>query len=524
MGQQFKSHSLSQAAEGAQSLIALKQYSSAAKAEGEPNEVRYIWLTTRLNTSGLGRMQGENIEERILQTLQRHVAEPYALQRAKSRERSDSAWATMRVDFKRVVLRIKKPNKTIPTRYAYHFEINLSLQVPRGFASNWQSWTLTYRDEQAPEENLAVNNAFWRRFGEALPSLVLSDEKVLNSLPQRLSFNPAVFTPDAKPYIAAEDQEYFADACVLSSSEGQYLLHFLYAPKSRPLAFQASKILGLHCSKRATFIASARAANSLDLIYQPKTSTHAWKSRIPFDTKAGLSKLHFLLQDSYLCLYNKQDVEEAKSFRIYCLNPSSGVPLWEAYSASASLRAMTVHGENLVLALEQGIYVFNPEGDLLSHRVWETSKATLHWSPARYCVSGNILIFSPKHGLFYAYDLETHQILWEQQSFAGDFLHCLHGEKALIYDVGARLIALDLRSHETLWSFYTADIPRDAINYEDLLLLLMKGALYVINPQSGKIEGQLPLFMNPQSFIHYNRSLFVDAPTGIYLLNRSFNQ
>lgn len=511
-------HQLSLSTVKSEPLVALKSFATTPISPKPNSEARTIEVRIKTNTTALGRSEQEHLDDRLFQLLLKHASEPYTLQRSKGRESSDQAWAHLFVDFKRSVQRVKRASKTIPPRNAYQFALKLSLRLPKAWYSNWHQWTFSYYDEQAPEENSKVNSAFWQQLALALPTLALELQSTLTSLPQRLAFEPKTFEPSPQPYLASPQHQYFTQACVLSGSDTQYMLHNLDAPKSRPLPLDIPKPLDLYCTPTAALIATARSQSALDLIYQPKTSTSAWKSTIPFDTNLARSQVAFFVQDAFMCLVQKQSSSDTRAFRIHCVNPKSGLPLWEASAPNTSLRGIALYGQNMIIALEQALFAFSPKGELLYSVRWD--KPALKRSEPRYCVSGDILLFAPQDGLFYAYDMNLRQILWEQTTFAGNFLHCLHDEKALMYDAGSRIVALDLRTHTALWSFYAADTPLDALNYEDLLLVLLRGAIFVMNPRNGALEGQLPLALNPTKFIYYNKRLFLDAPTGIFALSR----
>ncbi len=482
----------------------------------DPNTKRVIKVAENLRSSRNGRIAGEDLEERIWNLLVAHTPSPYELVRAKSADKSDSAWATLSVSFKRVSTRLRRASKTAPWRSRANFGLSMQLKLPDKRLSSWNNFDFKFEDEYYAEDDLKINAAFWQALENRIPTFTTALPGDAASWARSLGLITTRLSNDFPEKTELPPHRYFNEGCILYEKNGQTYVQQLISAFAPPRPLSMASILALDCSRDAMFVFSVNGQNDLDLYFQPSISSHAWKTGIHFDTPVTADNFAYHIDDDLICAWNGARASSARKFEIRCLDRKTGLLRWQTKSINGMVRGFAATSDALTFVVDQAVFSISRDGDL--RFVQRLAPVAARLQEARYCQTENALIYSMNPGRVTFLDPKSGDFLWALNTFASEKLFCAPNDIAIFSEAGGYLLAVNAHDLMPLWKFRTVTMPRDMITFAGSLILLMDRAVIALDLQTGRQLTSFSIPVRADRLIRIAKRIFLDTPSALHLL------
>ena len=485
-------------------LVVLSDYA-------QPNAKKVIRVTTNLRTTRNGRIAGEDLEERIFNLLTAKTPEPFELQRAKTLEKGDQTWGILNLTFKRTSERLRRASKTAPWRSRANFGLSIDVKLPENQVSSWTKFNFNFVDEHYADEDLKVNQAFWRALEAELPTFTASSNasdwaRAIGLVTSRLS-------NEAPDKLELPKHQTYDKGCVVYQENDQTFVRQLQSPFAHPRPLSISTPLELRCDDEATFVFALNGQNDVDLYYQPSMKNVAWKTGIHFETQVSADNFDYHLDDDLICVWNGKRASSARRTEIHCLDRKTGMPRWQTTPFNGMVRGFAATNESLTFVTDQAAFAISRPGSLVYVHKLAPVKARL--PEARSCHNDNTLVFSMNPGYLTFMDLANGDVTWQLNAFNSEKLFCAQDNVVVFSEAGGYLLGVNARELKPLWKYRPVSMPRDILSFGHSLILLMDRAIVALDAQTGVVQTSFKLPVRAQTLIRLGQRLYLDQENAI---------
>ncbi len=481
------------------------------------DQKKIIRVTTDLRLSRNGRIPGEDIDERLWNMLTAHTPEPYELQRANAKDRTNDAWGTLTIQFKRVSERLRKTSKTAPQRTRASFELSLSLRLPKDLSSSWSNFHYKFKDEHYSDEDKKVNQAFWQTLKDVFPTLTVAPPGEAVSWARSIGLITTRLSNDIAESTPFPEHRYYNEGCVVYEKSGQTYLSPLQSTShfsARPLA--VTPLLSLQCSRDATFVFSQSTQNDVELHYQPPAANHSWKTGIHFDTPVTAENFGHYIDEDIICLWNGESLSESRRSEVHCLDRKTGIPRWKTLPQQGMVRGFAATPQAMTFVMDQAAFSISREGQLLY--VQRLSPIQSRITQRRSCQNDKTLAFSMNPTQLMFMDIATGEFTWVLNTINTEELHCGLNDIIVFSEAGGYLLGVNASTLQPLWKYRPATMPRDFLTFGKNLILLMDRAIIALDLTTGHKLASFPLSITATKLLRLGNRIFLDTPTAIHAL------
>ncbi|MCL2325132.1 MAG: hypothetical protein FWC40_01310 [Proteobacteria bacterium] len=495
-------------------------YKAVLSDFAEDSRERLIRVSIVIHTSKVGRLVDEDIEERLWNLLLAHAPAPYDLRRAKGMDSHESVWGTLRVEFRRQVVRLRRASKSALQRASYVFDVSMQFRSTGGETGAWDGFRYSYRDEHGADEEQSVNAAFWRELERRIPTLIAEPSGETQHWLRAQGFLSSILSPDeVRRWMTLPEHRYFDEGCLQYTVDGQPHFTHLLSPFAAPRLLSMPLVLAMHCSREAIYVFSQNGQGGVDVYYQPAGSLHAWKTSFSFEEPVTARNFGFHVDDELICVWSGADAASARSFEVQCIDRARGKPRWRTKALPGAWRGFGVLEDSYVVVGDSAVFGVSRPGELLFVQRFESSSSRQH--ARRSCQSGERLIFSPRPGRVVSFHMRSRTFEWAVDTFDSSVLHCGPDGLVVVSEAGGYLLGMDAETRSPRWKYRSVAFPRDLMSYGHHLYLLMDRGVVVLHAGHGKRVAAFSLPFEATRFIVLGSRIFLDAVDAVYALSAS---
>lgn len=482
----------------------------------QANQKKVIRVNMDIRTTRIGRIAGEDIEDRIWNMLTAHTPEPFELRRAKKSDPMHDAWASLNIQFKRSSERLRKTSKTAPQRTRASFDISVDLGLPRNMTSSWAKFSFKFRDEHYADEDQKVNQAFWKALKDKFPTLTVAAEGEPMAWARSQGLITTRLSNDIAETLSFPEHQYYPEGCIAYQKAGQTYIAPLHTSASAHRPLSVSPVLSLSCSRDATFVFSQSTQNDVELHYQPMAADHSWKTGIHFETPVTRDNFGHYIDDDMICLWNGEKLSDARKSEIHCLDRKTGLPRWKTLPQQGMVRAFAATPNAMTFVMDQAAFSVSRDGDLLYvHRLAPIQSRI---NERRSCQNESTLAFSINPAQLLFMDIATGEFNWVLNTFNTENLHCGLDNIIVFTEAGGYLLGVNASTLQPLWKYRPASMPRDFMTFGSSLILLMDRAMIVLQLTTGRQLAAFPLPVMATKLIRLGNRIFLDTPSSVHPL------
>lgn len=477
-------------------------------ASDSTSKIARLSLTIR----GIPKAAQDEYETRIINLLNAHAPQPWEIRKSSSIDKHENISAKLDVDFKKQTIRLKKASKTAAQRAEISFSFRMTFSA-QGLISSWNNFNYSIHDEISVASEALANDTFWRNLEAQFPTLTAIDPDLTAQWLRTQGLSPLILN-DGLSAFKHSDHKYYADGCLVARDEQQnWILRQLQSPYSPPQILDVPNIIDMNCSSNATFIVSAETPLRMALYYQPKTTSHAWKSQLTFADSIHEGDLTLHVDNDLVCLYTGKNPQQNRGVEIQCLDRKTGLMRWQTKRLSGALRGFAADDKQLVFANDQAVFDISRSGEIITFQPIQTSSRL---RKRLSCQLQNRLIFMTGPGQFVSWNLDKLDFDWKAAVFDSDFIHCSQQNTLLFSEVGGYILAYDVEHDKPLWKYHAVSTPVDAFSYGNIIYLLFDKAVIALDRATGQLKAQIPLPWNATQFIQIGAKLYLNTKDAVY--------
>ncbi len=466
-----------------------------------------------ISLKGIPKNNQDEIEHRIMNLLNAHAPQPWELRKSSAIDSHEKPIGRLDVEYKKQIIRLKKASKTAPQRANIHYVFSLKFSAPNGLISSWNDFHFDLHDDIAVSSEAGINDLFWHNLETQFPTLTLIDSDLTSQWLRTQGLSPLILT-DGLSAFRHSNHIYYPKGCLISRDEHQNrLLRQLQSPYSPAQSLDVPNVLDMVCTQDATFIVSSETPLRMALYYQPRTTSHAWKSQLSFADSIREGDLSLFVDDDIICLYTGLAPQQNRGVEIQCLDRKTGLMRWQTNRLSGAFRGFAHDKNQLVFANDQAIFAISRNGEMLASQPIQTSSRL---RKRMFCQLQNRLIFMTGPGQFVSWNLTKEAFDWQTSVFDSDFIHCSQQNTLLFSEVGGYILAYDVENNTPLWKYRTVSTPLDAFSYGNIIYLLLDRAVIALDRATGHQKAQIPLPWQAQQFIQIGAKLYLDTKDAVY--------
>jgi hypothetical protein len=481
----------------------------------DPNPTRRILVELALKAPV---NHDESLEELLLELLERRMPTPYLLRERKTLEEKERSWGRVYVIYRKRLDRIRSTAKNQPRRGKIRADVEIVTHFPKGFGSNWDGFRYQFAFERPLDQLRQLDLDFWNSVRGLLPALVLSDE---TEAPPDLQLREELGHGDWPPLFEQPLLGLFPDGCAALRTDTGIELRRLRQSRSAVIRLDDGPSLAAHCTLNGAFVALPANNRSARVSFEPWESRgQRWNTQVSFSQGIETDLLRFILAQDVVCLLGEQRERGLRYAKLACFRQSTGALLWEWATDGSDVSAIDVRDERVIIATGRRIVELELH---TGQTLWsaEIEDATGVSSSHANCVNGKSMIFSPRSNRYLAYDPKLRQSPWTFATLGSDFIYCDELDGIYLEQAGGSLIALERDSLTPRWRFHVGEQVVDLLSFGGSLFVLLPRAIYLLEPESGRIQWAAGLPFMALHLMTFERRIYARSADRVYELTRA---